>query len=415
MSASAREPESPRPVSDEPSDGSPKGDAHRGDAASGNRSSGPTHDTPKTARQTQPRQEPTRQNLNTPPADARTEAPEPPWRHKRPPRAFAGDVAMAELRNDLADVPDDMSEPPAPEPPISNPWVLGAKGLIVVATATAAGVVAYLWSSPNASDRIDVASAARELPASLDSGQQPRAAPTAQPSPAPVSALRSFFSQSDEASARERARQLTIKAARLWQVDGPARVIVSPADGNLDVDVVISGLAPGSAVSIGTSAGPNRWRLPLKDLNRAAITPPQGFVGIMDLIMELHLANDTVIDRKDVLLEWSHNSRLATASFPPRQLDAAEIKLMVKSGLEFMANGNVGAARLMFLPAAEAGDAVAAFALAETYDPLVLKKLGTRGGITADVVLANSWYERAGALGSMLARERLERLARGPE
>jgi TPR repeat protein len=122
-----------------------------------------------------------------------------------------------------------------------------------------------------------------------------------------------------------------------------------------------------------------------------------------------------VIDRKGVLLEWSHNSRLATSSFPPRQLDAAEIKLMVKSGLEFMANGNVGAARLMFQPAAEAGDAVAAFALAETYDPLVLKRLGTRGGITPDVALANSWYEKAGALGSTLARERLERLARGPE
>lgn len=321
---------------------------------------------------------------------------------------------MAELRNDLAEAPDDEPLDPASDPAAR---IFGAKGLIVVATAAAAGVVAYLWSSPNASDRIDVASAARELPASLDSGQQPetRVVPAAQPSPASISALRSFFSQSDEANARERARQLTIKAARLWQVNAAARVIVSPTDGALDVDVVISGLAPGSAVSLGTSAGPNRWRLPLKDLNRATITPPQGFVGIMDLIMELHLANDTVIDRKGVLLEWSHNSRLATSSFPPRQLDAAEIKLMVKSGLEFMANGNVGAARLMFQPAAEAGDAVAAFALAETYDPLVLKRLGTRGGITPDVTLANSWYEKAGALGSTLARERLERLARGPE
>src|SRR5262245_31184319 len=135
MSASAREPESPRPVSDDPSDGSPKGDAHRGDAASRISSPGPTHDTAKTPRQEQPRQDPTRQNLNSPPAGARTEAPEPPWKHKRPPRAFAGDVAMAELRNDLADVPDDMSEPPAPGPPISNRWLVGAKALIVVATA----------------------------------------------------------------------------------------------------------------------------------------------------------------------------------------------------------------------------------------------------------------------------------------
>ena len=78
---------------------------------------------------------------------------------------------------------------------------------------------------------------------------------------------------------------------------------------------------------------------------------------------------------------------------------------MVKSGLEFMAIGNIGAARLMFQPAAEAGDTVAAFALAETYDPAVLKKLGTKGGITPDIRLANSWYEKAGALGSTLARE----------
>ena len=85
---------------------------------------------------------------------------------------------------------------------------------------------------------------------------------------------------------------------------------------------------------------------------------------------------------------------------------------MVKSGLEFMGNGNIAAARMMFRPAAESGDAVAAFALAETYDPSVLKQLGAIGGITSDVSLANTWYEKARALGSPLARERLERLAR---
>jgi TPR repeat protein len=70
---------------------------------------------------------------------------------------------------------------------------------------------------------------------------------------------------------------------------------------------------------------------------------------------------------------------------------------------------------MMFQPAAEAGDAVAAFALAETYDPSVLKKLGAKGGITSDVTLANTWYEKARVLGSTLARERLEQLARVPE
>jgi hypothetical protein len=229
------------------------------------------------------------------------------------------------------------------------------------------------------------------------------------------SARRSIFSQSDEAGLRERARQLTIKAARLWQVDAPARLIVSATDAPADVDVLIGGLATGTVLSLGKPEGPNRWRLSAKDLNSVMILPPRGFVGVMDLILELRLANDSMVDRKGLLLEWSHNSALATAVFPPRQIEAAEIELMVKSGLEFMGNGNVAAARMMFQPAAEAGDAVAAFALAETYDPSVLKKLGIKGGITPDVTLANTWYERARALGSTLARERLERLARVPE
>jgi len=259
---------------------------------------------------------------------------------------------------------------------------------------------------------VDIVSAAREQPRAA---VLPAAHPSESPPAPPASARRLLAPQSDDASARERARQLTIKAARLWQVDAPARMIVSAADVAGDVDVVINGLATGSVLSLGTPAGPNGWRLSAKDLNSAMIMPPRGFVGIMDLILELRLANDTVVDRKGLLLEWSHNSTLATAMFPPRQIEAADIALMVKNGMQFMANGNIGAARLMFQPAAEAGDAVAAFALAETYDPLVLKRLGTKGGITSDVSLANTWYQKAGALGSTLARERLERLARLPE
>ena len=83
---------------------------------------------------------------------------------------------------------------------------------------------------------------------------------------------------------------------------------------------------------------------------------------------------------------------------------------MVRSGLEYFANGKVGAARAMFQSAAEAGEAAAAFALAETYDPLVLEKLGVRGGITPDIALAQRWYEKAKELGSSAAPERIARL-----
>lgn len=88
---------------------------------------------------------------------------------------------------------------------------------------------------------------------------------------------------------------------------------------------------------------------------------------------------------------------------------------MMKRGAEFMANLNVGAARKIYQAAAEAGDPAAAFALAETYDPLVIVRLGAKGGIVANVALANRWYETAKRLGSPAAPERLNQLARLPE
>ena len=104
-----------------------------------------------------------------------------------------------------------------------------------------------------------------------------------------------------------------------------------------------------------------------------------------------------------------------TSTATARQGDAAEIAFLVKDGAELMANGDVAAARLMFQHAAEAGSAEGAFALAETYDPLVFKKLGRREAVTLDITLARSWYEKARNLGSTVARERIVRLTQLPE
>jgi TPR repeat protein len=90
---------------------------------------------------------------------------------------------------------------------------------------------------------------------------------------------------------------------------------------------------------------------------------------------------------------------VASAKSSQVHLDAPEIASLMNRGTEFVANGNIGAARLMFKLAAEAGEATAAFALAETYDPSVLEKLGAKG-VTPDVALAQQWYEKARALGS---------------
>jgi hypothetical protein len=103
----------------------------------------------------------------------------------------------------------------------------------------------------------------------------------------------------------------------------------------------------------------------------------------------------------------------------PRPFVAAEetsaIAAKMKMGVELMTWGEVAAARMMFQRAAEAGEGAGAFALAETYDPLVLAQLRLRKEVMPDLALARSWYERARDLGSPEARDRISRLAQLPQ
>lgn len=178
--------------------------------------------------------------------------------------------------------------------------------------------------------------------------------------------------------------------------------------------VVVDGLTTGSTLNVGRSAGSTGWRLMASDLPNALIRPPQGFVGGMDLAVALRLADDSIADRKLVRLEWSAPVPVATQAMKPgfvfRNLDRDEIDALVKRGEDFIASGDLAAARLVLQRAAEGGDAGAALTLAGTYDPLVLEKLGVQG-LSADVAKARAWYERAKEFGSTEAPRRLEMLA----
>jgi hypothetical protein len=99
------------------------------------------------------------------------------------------------------------------------------------------------------------------------------------------------------------------------------------------------------------------------------------------------------------------------ASAPPPELSPAELAALLKRGQQLAASGDMAAARLTLRRAAEARDAQAALALGATYDPVVLRSLGIFG-VTPDVALARSWYEKARAYGSAEAPRRLELLAK---
>ncbi|MCK1527145.1 hypothetical protein IVB15_05120 [Bradyrhizobium sp. 182] len=87
---------------------------------------------------------------------------------------------------------------------------------------------------------------------------------------------------------------------------------------------------------------------------------------------------------------------------------AAAGRLVARARM-LLEQGDIGAARIVLERAAEIGNAQAAFALAETYDPHVLPKWSTVGTL-GDVSKARELYARAEAVGNTQAKQRLEAL-----
>lgn len=92
-----------------------------------------------------------------------------------------------------------------------------------------------------------------------------------------------------------------------------------------------------------------------------------------------------------------------------RNLTTDEIAPLVRRAKQMIAFGDITAARLFLERAASGQDADAALLLAQTYDPAVLGKPDVRT-IVPDAAIARSWYQRAAALGSLDAKQRLAQM-----
>jgi hypothetical protein len=228
-------------------------------------------------------------------------------------------------------------------------------------------------------------------------------------------------------------------------------------------DAVLSGLPAGTTLSAGQDFGPAGWRIELADLAKLRAHVPPGYSGTSDLVVELRRSDAVVLDRKamrfDVVSprlalasagpvhalpqsEAKDNARpiapapaapprqpdnVALAALPPRtapapqkeavveaparKLDPAELAVMLRRGEELARTGDLAGARLLLQRAADARHPGAAFALAATFDPVVLKQIAVIGQ-SGDADKARLWYERARELGSKEAALRLEALAR---
>jgi hypothetical protein len=209
--------------------------------------------------------------------------------------------------------------------------------------------------------------------------------------------------------------------------------VESPREGATGV---ISGLAQGTTLSSGRPWGSTGWTLPASELATTYLRPPAGFTGVMEYTVALQLADGTIADRQTMRLEWTsptaaqapqapHSpapaqqqaqvpARTPGAAAPAMQqgraIDPEELAAMVQRGEQLLNTGDIASARLLLRRAAEARDARAAFALAGSYDPIVLKRLGVYGS-QPDVATARDWYEKARQYGSREAPQRLELLA----
>jgi TPR repeat protein len=94
---------------------------------------------------------------------------------------------------------------------------------------------------------------------------------------------------------------------------------------------------------------------------------------------------------------------------PSDQSSADETVVLLKRGQELMHYGDLAAARLVLRHAADAKNAEAALILRSTYDPVILRELSVYG-LSADVGVARTWYEKAKELGSPEAARRLDNL-----
>jgi hypothetical protein len=195
--------------------------------------------------------------------------------------------------------------------------------------------------------------------------------------------------------------------------------------------VAINGLPAGARLTSGKRVAANEWRVPASEISAVSVIPPDGFVGQMVVTAELRDGDGAALVGSSIRLSWKSAAgvasrpptgvvaaapaRPAAAAPPPqmdnvRNLDPREISVVVKRGQDLLASGDIAAARLLLLRAAEARDARAALLLARTYDPIVLKQSGASGPL-ADLAEARNWYQKAKEWGEPEAQRQLDALA----
>lgn len=185
-------------------------------------------------------------------------------------------------------------------------------------------------------------------------------------------------------------------------------LVLPPATAHHEVSIMVEGVPDGARLSVGKSIGRGTWILNGSEADSLALETDPGFeperfpLGItmvksdgkapqvrsIDIVIEgtgaAEPANDTASAEK-AAQEWS------PSGVP---ISKEQERTLLERGETLLESGDVAAARLVFSYAAQRGSAPAMQALARSYDPKHLLKIGVYG-VEPDRAEAAVWYERA--------------------
>jgi hypothetical protein len=247
------------------------------------------------------------------------------------------------------------------------------------------------------------------------------------------------------------ATLISVAGVALLAAQEPPRIQVAPtitaaadSQGVLAIDVgppgavpaksflTLRGLPPSVALTDAHAIDPGSWAVPLASLPALKAVIPASISGQSEITISLIALDGRLLSQaKTTLVIQRASVGAATPKTPvgssaaapgaqasspiertPKAQDKARALGFLKKGEELFAAGNVGAARLFYERAADAGLPEGALALAATFDPNELTRRNVLGGVQPDRAAARRWYERARELGALEAEQHLQRLAR---
>jgi hypothetical protein len=196
--------------------------------------------------------------------------------------------------------------------------------------------------------------------------------------------------------------------------------------------VRLRGFPASVSLSEGHAIAPGSWAIPLFGLPSLKAIVPAGVSGRNEISITLVGVDGTTLAESRTALVIAAQPppervqpappqrQAAPAALPPpvrrappapeaSAEDTARAERMLAQGARHLEQGNIGAARMFFQRAAEAGLAAGALRMGGTYDPSELGRLESLG-VNADRNEARKWYELARDLGAPEATDRLGRL-----